>query len=244
MDFELIARLHSEGLADGEIAKAASTHHVVIRYWRNQNGLAANAPRPKPPAIVGIRTWTDERDELITKLWQEGLSASEIAKRIDRSVTRNAVIGRLHRLGVTRRMKQVSKQTRNRITVGRMLGNIKRTREAMKPNVSPVRELLRDLPTEPLPPTDTMAPTLSWAELEDQTHNITQCRAVLPADGDKTICGRETVAGTSWCECHLRRYATPVFVKKTHPDRPAWQDNRTGSKGAVFMSGREKMKAY
>src|ERR1700760_961415 len=44
--------------------------------------------------------WTDERVELLKKLWQEGLSASQIAKQLG-GVTRNAVIGKVHRLGLS-----------------------------------------------------------------------------------------------------------------------------------------------
>ena len=42
--------------------------------------------------------WTDERVELLKTLWAEGLSASQIANRLG-GVTRNAVIGKVHRLG-------------------------------------------------------------------------------------------------------------------------------------------------
>jgi len=46
--------------------------------------------------------WTDERVELLKKLWQDGLSASQIAKQLG-GVTRNAVIGKVHRLGLSGR---------------------------------------------------------------------------------------------------------------------------------------------
>ena len=49
-------------------------------------------------------TWTDERVELLKKLWAEGLSASQIAAEIG-NVTRNAVIGKVHRLGLSGRAK-------------------------------------------------------------------------------------------------------------------------------------------
>ncbi|PIR86534.1 GcrA cell cycle regulator, partial [Candidatus Kaiserbacteria bacterium CG10_big_fil_rev_8_21_14_0_10_43_70] len=44
--------------------------------------------------------WTDERADMLKKLWAEGLSASQIANRLG-SVTRNAVIGKVHRLGLS-----------------------------------------------------------------------------------------------------------------------------------------------
>ncbi len=46
--------------------------------------------------------WTDERVELLKKLWADGLSASQIAKQLG-GVTRNAVIGKVHRLGLSGR---------------------------------------------------------------------------------------------------------------------------------------------
>lgn len=48
-------------------------------------------------------SWTDERVELLKKMWGEGQSASQIAKELG-SVTRNAVIGKVHRLGLSNRV--------------------------------------------------------------------------------------------------------------------------------------------
>ncbi len=46
--------------------------------------------------------WTDERVECLRKLWLDGISASQIAKQLG-GVTRNAVIGKVHRLGLSGR---------------------------------------------------------------------------------------------------------------------------------------------
>jgi GcrA cell cycle regulator len=43
--------------------------------------------------------WTDERIAMLRKLWLDGLSAGQIAKQLG-GVTRNAVIGKVHRLGL------------------------------------------------------------------------------------------------------------------------------------------------
>lgn len=48
--------------------------------------------------------WTDERVDELRKLWGDGLSASQIAKELG-WVTRNAVIGKVHRLGLSGRAK-------------------------------------------------------------------------------------------------------------------------------------------
>jgi GcrA cell cycle regulator len=49
-------------------------------------------------------SWNDERVELLKKLWSDGLSASQIAAELG-GVTRNAVIGKVHRLGLSGRAK-------------------------------------------------------------------------------------------------------------------------------------------
>lgn len=48
-------------------------------------------------------TWTDERVETLKRMWNEGQSASQIAKELG-GVTRNAVIGKVHRLGLSNRV--------------------------------------------------------------------------------------------------------------------------------------------
>ena len=48
-------------------------------------------------------SWTDERVETLKKMWSEGQSASQIAKELG-GVTRNAVIGKVHRLGLSNRV--------------------------------------------------------------------------------------------------------------------------------------------
>src|ERR1700744_4433562 len=52
-------------------------------------------------------SWTDERGELLKKLWSDGLSASQIAAELG-GITRNAVIGKVHRLGVFGRAKSTA----------------------------------------------------------------------------------------------------------------------------------------
>jgi len=47
-------------------------------------------------------TWTDDRVETLARLWKDGRSASQIARDLG-GVTRNAVIGKVHRMGLTGR---------------------------------------------------------------------------------------------------------------------------------------------
>ena len=52
--------------------------------------------------------WNDERVAILKKMWLEGNSASEIAKELG-NITRNAVIGKVHRLGLSNRDTNISK---------------------------------------------------------------------------------------------------------------------------------------
>jgi len=58
-------------------------------------------------------SWTDERVELLKKLWADGLSASQIANELG-GVTRNAVIGKVHRLNLSGRAKSAGGSPRPR----------------------------------------------------------------------------------------------------------------------------------
>jgi len=65
--------------------------------------MASNLPR----ARIGIEmSWTDERIEKLTKMWEGGSTASQIAEELG-GVSRNAVIGKAHRLGLKSRPSPV-----------------------------------------------------------------------------------------------------------------------------------------
>ena len=57
--------------------------------------------------------WTDERVEQLKKLWTEGLSASQIAAQLG-GVSRNAVIGKVHRLKLSGRGRATSAAPRQK----------------------------------------------------------------------------------------------------------------------------------
>jgi GcrA cell cycle regulator len=60
--------------------------------------------------------WTDERVEQLRKLWSEGLSASQIAAQLG-GVSRNAVIGKVHRLKLSSRGRAAAAPVRQKKTV-------------------------------------------------------------------------------------------------------------------------------
>lgn len=52
--------------------------------------------------------WTDDRIETLTKLWADGLSAAQIASKLG-GLTRNAVIGKIHRLKLPKRSQDAAR---------------------------------------------------------------------------------------------------------------------------------------
>ena len=75
-------------------------------------------------------SWTDERVEVLKKMWGEGQSASVIAKELG-GVTRNAVIGKVHRLGLSNRVtsttaKPAAKEKADQASKARRARNISR----------------------------------------------------------------------------------------------------------------------
>ena len=99
-------------------------------------------------------SWTDERVELLKKMWGEGQSASQIAKELG-GVTRNAVIGKVHRLGLSNRATSGSKSD------SATKADVKpkaapKPKAAAKPKADPVPEMKTE-PAVPQRPTATPA---------------------------------------------------------------------------------------
>lgn len=157
-------------------------------------------------------SWTDERVELLKKLWSEGLSASQIAGRLG-AVTRNAVIGKVHRLGLsgratTSRMKTLRPRVR--------IANPKRPakpRFALSGNPA-VRALYSE--NEPyVPPVEDLV--IPLAERKSiQTLTECSCRWPIgdPQLADFHFCGKGKVPGLPYCEVHARRAFQPAAPRR------------------------------
>lgn len=153
-------------------------------------------------------SWNDERVELLRKLWAEGLSASQIASRLG-SVTRNAVIGKVHRLGLA-----------GRATTSRVKSHRPRTRPAptkklAKPRFANVGNVaVRNLfpaDAEPyVPPAEELE--IPMPERKSiQTLSESSCRWPIgdPQEAGFHFCGKHKVAGLPYCEFHARRAFQP-----------------------------------
>jgi GcrA cell cycle regulator len=161
--------------------------------------------------------WNDERVELLKKLWADGLSASQIAGRLG-SVTRNAVIGKVHRLGLS-----------GRATTSRMKSHRPRVRSQsakrlMKPRFANVgNPAFRNLylsDTEPyVPPAEELVIPLKERKYI-QTLTETSCRWPIgdPQQADFHFCGKNKITGLPYCEVHARRAFQPPQARRRERD--------------------------
>ena len=142
--------------------------------------------------------WNDERVELLKTLWADGLSASQIASKIG-SFTRNAVIGKVHRLGLAGRATTSRVRTaRPRTTAG--LFPARPARPTGSRSRQPARVIPRVIRLRALPDLGP-APdgVIGIAELQDD-----MCRWPVgdPMEQGFHFCGRHKSAGVPYCEHH------------------------------------------
>ncbi len=143
-------------------------------------------------------SWTDERVELLKKLWQDGLSASQIAAELG-GVTRNAVIGKVHRLGLSGRGQPTSSIKRQRRTHST---TVRRTRTVTVGNLA-LKQTVDVLPeTEVQPRRNVVVPIpkkLSLLQLTEQT-----CKWPIgdPGHDDFHFCGHNSLDNLPYCEYH------------------------------------------
>lgn len=139
--------------------------------------------------------WTEDRVEVLTKLWAEGLSASQIAKQLG-GVTRNAVIGKVHRLGLS-----------GRATPSRP------ARKTAKPATPRARKVSRAstpkaprtiVPTPPSPPPIEAKPMANGEYATILTIRDHMCKWPIgdPGSAEFRFCGRKVKDKEPYCEAH------------------------------------------
>ncbi len=84
------------------------------------------------PSDLPALGWSDDRVTTLSKLWQDGVSASQIAKQLG-GVTRNAVIGKIHRLGLSGRGAPSAPTRAPRVTAPRARRTARIARAAARP---------------------------------------------------------------------------------------------------------------
>ena len=168
-----------------------------------------------------LQTWTDERVELLKKLWGDGLSASQIAGELG-GITRNAVIGKVHRLGLSGRAKAPSSS----------MPRPRKPRPATQMFRAPQRPMMRgntalaampsyDYDPEPEPEViENIIPLGQRCTLLELDQEKCHWPIGDPGQADFYFCGGKTNSGTPYCGYHGRvAYQPPAARCDRRPNR-------------------------
>ena len=169
-------------------------------------------------------SWTEERVEKLTKMWTEGNSASDIAKELG-DVTRNAVIGKVHRLGLQGRTTKEAKAT---VETAKKAPKAKVVKETAKAKVEPEPVVEEDVEEDTITPPAVPATNdeisaearLKAERVENESKKLTlmqlterTCKWPVgdPATEDFWFCGHPSQAGKPYCEAHVElAFQTPM----------------------------------
>lgn len=168
-------------------------------------------------------SWNDERVELLRKMWMDGLSASQIAGELGNGITRNAVIGKVHRLGLSGRVKTMSNAPAR-----------PRTQQPRAPRANPAPRRapngagvvgnvalaysFRAAPA-PRPIEDVVAPICEPVTIMELREGM--CRWPLgdPATPEFRYCGGKAEIGVTYCPYHSRMAYQPAQDRRRERDR-------------------------
>jgi len=173
--------------------------------------------------------WTDERVEKLKKLWSEGLSASQIAAQLG-GVSRNAVIGKVHRLNLPGRAKAGGTQSASRpkrpaAAAPRPTGFAARPvapRAAARPagNASAKEEIDADFDAQrdqlPVPANgnNVVVPMSRKLELTQLTERTCKWPIGDPLNEDFHFCGNESPDNSPYCTYHQRLAYQPSAERR------------------------------
>ncbi len=154
--------------------------------------------------------WTDERVELLKKLWSDGLSASQIAGELG-GITRNAVIGKVHRLGLSGRAKSPSSSA----------PRVRKPRSHMmrvsRPSLRGNSALALAYDLEPMPEPeliDNIIPMGQRRTILELTEDTCRWPIGDPGEPEFHFCGRKKCGTLPYCEHHARMAYQPVQMRR------------------------------
>ena len=158
--------------------------------------------------------WTDDRVKILKKLWSEGLSASQIANKIG-DVTRNAVIGKVHRLGLEGRAKSIRSsdlsvsQLKSNVVSVTYSGNL-----ALKAIIDPINDVISV--------GQSITQGFEAVQISPGEHvtiltlNENRCKWPIgdPSDADFPFCGHEPKSKAPYCTEHSKVAFKPLRLRK------------------------------
>jgi len=150
-------------------------------------------------------SWTEEREQKLKKLWEKGYTASQIAEMLGGGTTRNAVIGKAHRLKLAARAtSKQSKNPKKQVTASDL-----KKEERYISRKSRFKSLLLDKNFEAENPK-------KLEELSDKN-----CRWPMghPDEENFYFCGRNPVEGFSYCKLHILYAFQPKNQKEELIDK-------------------------
>lgn len=154
--------------------------------------------------------WSDDQIRKLARLWGDGYSAGEIVAHFQGKFTRSAIIGKIHRLGISGRSKQQRRKGAPPGAFGLDLKKSKKPKPAPRQDGYPKMPRLKSEPV-PEPRADDIA-TKTLVELEPD-----DCRWRVDRpfrNQPYGFCAKEALPGLTFCETHARRaYANWPEVK-------------------------------
>lgn len=165
--------------------------------------------------------WTDDRVELLKKLWSDGLSASQIANQMG-GVTRNAVIGKVHRLGLSGRV--TSTRGRANSKVGKTTAAAKQRTQRREPKMPTMgNTALKSAPeTKSIPVAEAKVSPVKLVEtvtgdnisIFDLTEYTCRWPVGDPSTNDFHFCGSRNDGSGPYCESHAEVAYQPTLKRK------------------------------
>ena len=156
--------------------------------------------------------WTEERVEILKKLWQDGHSASQIAAELG-GVTRNAVIGKVHRLGLSGRGQPTSTIKRQR-RARRAPSGGGRSRRILSIGATALKaDYALAVAHELRPLDDIVVPIAKRLSIDRLTEKTCKWPNGDPGDEDFHFCGHDSLENGPYCEYHARVAYQPASAR-------------------------------
>ena len=155
-------------------------------------------------------SWTDERVELLKKLWADGLSASQIAGELG-GITRNAVIGKVHRLGLSGRAKSPSSSAPRARKPRSHMMRVQRPMSRGNTALALAYEMDQEPEPELIENIIPLGQRRTLLELNEDT-----CRWPIgdPATSEFFFCGGKPLTGLPYCNYHSRAAYQPANERR------------------------------